>query len=96
MQPTLNMNHYPTINDIAYITRQKKIKQPQQLSKAMGEALFSLFGPNGHDVPVHKSETRRLAAFMELERHGIVRLQAADIKFPGLFNVLRQQRDLKA
>lgn len=76
------------------IERQKKIKRPAQLSKAMGEALYSLYGPNGQDVPVHKSETKRLEAFMELAQHGLVYLQAQDVE--GLFNVVRQQRHLKA
>jgi len=76
------------------IERQKKIRQPHQLSKAMGEALFSLFGPNGHSVPVHKSETARLAAFMELQRHGIVEIRAT--VEVGLYNVIRLQRHLNA
>lgn len=46
-----------------------------QLSKAMGEALYSLFGPNGQNVPVHTGEKKLLEAFKELERHGIVELR---------------------
>lgn len=65
-----------------------------KLSKAMGEALYSLYGPNGHDTPVHISETKRLAAFMELARHGLVYLKAQEEK--GLFDVKRLQRNLKA
>lgn len=82
------------MNSIDRIPRQAKIKLPQQLSKAMGEALYSLFGRNGQDVPVHISEKKRLAAFMELQRHGLVEVRATENK--GLFNVLRQHSDLKA
>lgn len=58
----------------------------------MGEALFSLFGPNGQDVPVHSSETFRLAAFKELERHGIVKIVPSNDA--GLSEVQRMNRDL--
>lgn len=60
----------------------------------MGEALYSLFGPNGQSVSLHKSETESLAAFMELQRHGIVEICATVEN--GLFSVLRRQRDLSA
>ncbi len=88
------MNTNSTPGNSPVIERQKKVRQPQQLSKAMGEALYSLFGPNGQSVPVHKSETARLAAFMELQRHGIVEIRAT--VEVGLYNVLRRQRDLNA
>lgn len=89
------MKHEPIhrISNSPIVERQKQPRRPQQLSKAMSEALYSLFGPNGQSVPVHKSENARLAAFMELQRHGIVELRATPEI--GLFNVLRRQRDLK-
>lgn len=59
----------------------------------MGEALYSLFGPNGQDVPVHTSERKRFNAFLELERHGLVEVKA--VTADGLYNVIRQNRDLK-
>lgn len=62
----------------------------------MSQALYSLFGPNGDNVPVHTSQIKLFEAFQELERHGIVSLQAADDRFPDLFNVCRQHRDFKA
>lgn len=53
---------------------QQKSKD-MKLSKELGIVLYELFGPNGQStVRVHHSQVRRMDAFRELERHGLVTL----------------------
>lgn len=59
-----------------------------KLDKTLGEVLYELFGPNGMDAMVQRSQLRRMAAFRELERHGLVELVESP-KWPGLYNVNR-------
>lgn len=66
-----------------------------ELGKTVGSVLFELFGPNGCDGLVSRTEARRMAAFRELERHGMVEITERAGQMVGLFDVRRTCRGLK-
>lgn len=61
-----------------------------KINKQLGTELYNLFGPNGSDQFVHRSEKRRMSALNELARHGLVQLKPRESKQEaGLTDVIR-------